>query len=412
MAKSGKPTVSRMSQSSTRPIRIRLRQIATEAERNLCHRAEEALKEEKIESLAESQVSEGTRVPMTVAAAGQTIEIGGQEYPLYRLVGGSRRREAIQLAIEKNLDSGRFHEEMEVDATEMVQGEGQSEEDFERDLLVWSVGENEQRLNFTVAEKLAIVKRFKTAKVPASRAASALASSESQYRRLDRIVKRDWMHEAVIEDCIGTTDASKLLEEAEEAKWTEGFRANFQAWIADRREDLKAEADELAKLGKELTGSAANVKKYLTRDLARHWLKCIKEHKDFDDNVEFPFGVVVDAKNKTVDIPAISAKADDLQARDLRKMIAELQNGARRLVPLLRQRQLVEAATSVSDDEVETELRQIDAERRREEAERKAAEAGRPAPDYDRVDEPDPRNLAGEISQQREALDDDEGTEE
>ena len=231
--------VRRFSQSTSRQVVLRLGQIVTDDAATLCHRQPEALAEKRLQPLAESLVQEGQQVPISVAATGSTTEIGGEVLPTFLLVGGNRRDLAILQAVEKNLDPGHFHADMEVGAVEIMQGERQSDEDFQRDLLVRSVSDNEQRLAFSIAEKLGIVQRFREARVPAPRAASALSFSEPQYRRFLLIIDQPWLHALVVDDAIGTTDAAELIAEAEKAGQTELLRRELTAWVEARRLDLR-----------------------------------------------------------------------------------------------------------------------------------------------------------------------------
>ena len=141
----------------------------------------------------------------------------------------------------------------------------------------------------------------------------------------------------------------------------------------------------------------------MTRELIRHWIKCLKAGKSFKGTSELPFGVVVDGRKRTVAIPLVNLKLDDLSAADFERLVSELQGGARRLIPHLMERRLVEAATQTSADDVEAELRRIEEQRRQKDAARRAAEAGRPAIGHGRVDEPVPRDLAAEIAANRTA---------
>ena len=120
---------------------------------------------------------------------------------IYILIGGFRRFFALLSAIKKNLDHELICPDMEVDVVEIVQGPDQTDEEFQRDLLVRSVAENEQRLNFTTNEKLEIVKRFKATKTPDPRAASALGDVGITASTFCPIVEHPWLCDYVANNC-------------------------------------------------------------------------------------------------------------------------------------------------------------------------------------------------------------------
>lgn len=373
---SPKTDLKRAAKSSSRPIRIRLSQVTADAEQEFCHRDPRALEAASLAPLVENLVSEGQQTPLTVHDSGRTDAAGRK---VYILVGGFRRYHSLRKAAADNLDAAHIHDEMEVDAVEVVKGAGQDAAEFRKDLLVRSVAENEVRKQFTNDEKLAIVKQFHSARVPAPRAASALGVSETQYQRFLSIVSHPWLHDLVTGQCVGSTDAAELAQKAEKHDRLEDLRRELTRWVAARRKQLDAERRELAKVGKKLAGAAAAVKKYLDRKLVKHWLDCIEQGRPFEGKPEFNFGILIDPEKKTITVPGRVFRADDLTVADFETMIAELQEATGELVPLLRQRRVAEAARDVSDEERERELARILAERRRRKAEERRAEAGRPA---------------------------------
>ena len=249
-----KKVVARSAKSSTRAIRISLLQITCDKKHDFCHRQGDALKEDHLAPLADNLVSEGQNTPFTVYDSGMRDAIG---LIIYILIGGFRRFFALLSAIKKNLDHDLICPDMQVDAVEVVQGPDQTDEEFQRDLLVRSVAENEQRLNFTTNEKLEIVKRFKATKTPDPRAASALGVSESQHRRFAVVVEHPWLCDYVTNDCFGMTDAAELIQLAKKKNRVEEFKKVLDAWVAKHRALIEAEKAELAKIKKKLSGSAA-----------------------------------------------------------------------------------------------------------------------------------------------------------
>lgn len=380
-----KTQLKRAAKSASRPIRVRLSQINADKQQDFCHRDTKALDAATLAPLVENLVSEGQQTPLTVYDSGRTDAAGRT---MYVLVGGFRRYHSLHKAAADNLDATHIHTEMEVDAVEVVKGAGQDDAEFRKDLLVRSVGENEQRKNFTNDEKLAIVKQFHAAKVPAPRAASALGVSETQYQRFLSIVSHPWLHDLVTGQCVGSTDAAELAQKAEKHGRLDDLRGELTRWVAARRKQLDAERRELAKVGKKPTGAAATVKKYLDRKLVKHWLDCIEQGRPFAGKPEFNFGILIDPEKKTITVPGRVFRADELTVADFETMIAELQEATGELIPLLRQRRVAEAARDVSDEERERELARILAERRRRKEEQRRAEAGRPADDFHAADAP------------------------
>lgn len=263
--------------------------------------------------------------------------------------------------------------------TEVVRGPSQPEADFHRDLLVRSVGENEQRKNFSTEEKLAIVKQFEDAGVPAPRAASALAMSQTQYDRFRAVVSVPWLHDHVAGNRLGMTDAAELITLARKHDWVEEFREDFDRWAAGKRELIEQERQELAKVGKKLSGSAEHVKKFIDRKLAGHWAKLIGQKKRVGGRPLFQFGIAIDKEKQTIIVPGRAFRSGGLSAADLETMIAELQGAVPELIPLYRERQVVEEARNLSEADNQRELARILAARRRQKEAEGWANAGRPA---------------------------------
>jgi len=389
MAQNKKP-VSRAAKSTSQTIRIRLAQIKTDKEHDYCHRGADALKPDNLAGLADSLVAEGQQTPFTVYHAGRKDEGGA---PVYVLIGGFRRYHALKKAIKQNLDSERIHDNMEVEAVEVVQGEEQEPGEFRKDILIRSVAENEQRKNFTTPEKLEIVKELKAAKVPDPRAASALAISETQYRRFVSVTDEPWLHTHVTDNCIGMSDSAELVQAAKKKNRVKEFEEDLDQWVKDHRVLIEQEREELAKVGKKLTGSAAHVKKYATTQLVKHWLTCIENGRRFDDNVGFKFGILVDTVKGSITIPSTQLKVTELSAEDFETMICELEDTVDRFLPLMRERKLVEEVTDMSDEDREKERERIRAIRRQRQQKAAKANAGRPADDFGQTDPPDPEPL-------------------
>jgi hypothetical protein len=380
----------RAAKSTTRAVRIQLSQLVADHEREFCHRLGDALTPENLTPLTENLVSEGPQVPLTVHDPGQT-DARGQR--VYVLIGGFRRFHALQKAIREHLDTANIHPEMEVDAVEVVRGQAQSETDFHRDLLIRSVAENEQRKSFTIEEKLAIVKQFEESKVPAPRAASALAMSQTQFDRFRVVVSVPWLHRHVLDNNLGMTDAAELIGLGKKHDWVEEFREDFDRWAAQKRELIEQERQELAKVGKKLAGSAEFVKKFVDRKLIGHWSRLIEQKRRFGGQPQFQFGIAIDKEKKTIIVPGRTFRSGELSAADFETMIGELQDAVEELVPLLRERQVIEQARQLSEEEKRKELARILDARRQRKAQQTKDNAGRPAPGFGQVATPRPSEV-------------------
>jgi hypothetical protein len=375
----------RQSHSSNHPRQIKLSQIEIDQEHDYCHRSEEALKPKNLEKLANNLAVEGQATPLVVVNSGRTNSLG---LIIFILISGFRRFFALHEAIRLQLDIHRIHAEMLVDVVEMVRGEGQSEESFQQDLLSRSIVENEQRLNFTVPEKLGIVRTLRAAGTPDPRAASDMCISETQYGRYLAIVSEPWMHEHVIGDCLGTTDAAELVKAAREHNRLKEVREDLEMWVADCRRKIEQKRREKEKIGKKLTSNAEQVKSYASRELTKHWIKLIAAGKRFDQDVQFHFGILVDTAAGTIQVPRAELKLSELSVEDLQLLIGELNDGINKMLPLLKERQLFEQARSMTDEERQQELARIGEERRRRQQEEEEANAGRPAEDFGVVPPP------------------------
>lgn len=401
-----KPRPERLNKSRNEIREICFAQIAVSAKENLCHREAESLTEEKLENLAASLVEEGLATPLTVVQTDATVMVDGTSMPVFKLVGGHRRHLALKTAIESRLDPTRIHELMLVSVVVMVAGEDQTAEEFLQDVIVRSVTENEQRLKHTALERLTIVRQLEEAGVSIPRASSSLGISVTQYRR-DRLVATwPWLFKAVEREEIGVSDAAQLAEIAKEKDCEEHFRKDFQAWVARKKSQLEEERAEQKKLGRELKGSANSIKKFIDGSLVKAWKASLQSGGHFnDETAEFAFGVVVDNDKKTVTVSGLSQPIDKLRSSDLATVISEMQTGVRKLVPLMRRLQRLEEATEISEADIEAELALIQREAR-EAAEAKAArEAGREPLEPLVEDSPDPQDLAVEIEEDLDSID-------
>ncbi|WP_231961941.1 hypothetical protein [Symmachiella dynata] len=282
---------------------------------------------------------------------------------------------------------------MEVDAVEVVQGTEQEEGEFRKDLLLRSVTENEQRKNFTTAEKLEIVKSFRDEDVPDPRAASAMSISETQYGRFVSVVSHPWLHKHVVANCVGMTDAAELIKIAEKHKWVDEFQKDLGDWVDEHRQVIEQERRELAKIGKKLSGSAEHVKKFINRNLVKHWSNLIENQRRFDGDVRFKFGIVVDKQKGTITIPSQSLKVNDLTSGDFGTIIGELHDAVDKFLPMMRERRVIEEATSLTEEQKQEELSRILEQRERQQQAEQQANSGRVAEGFGSVKFPQPNEV-------------------
>src|SRR5262249_10947455 len=200
-------------------------------------------------------------------------------------------------------------------------------------------------------------------------------------------------HQYVVQNCIGMTDAAQLIMLAEKHERVREFKADLDAWVQEHQALIEQERQELAKVGKKLAGAGEHVKKFMTRKLVDHWAALLKEKKRFGGKPEFQFGIVFDKGKGTITVPGRVFKATELAVADYELMIGELQDAVEELVPLLRERQVVEQARQLSEEEKRKELARILEARRQRKAQQTKDNAGRPAPGFGEAAPPQPSEV-------------------
>ena len=375
---------------------IRLDQIVTDEQR-FCHRKDDRLKPDKLKALAESLAQEGQQTPMVV------IEQEGQ----FLLIAGHRRYFALQKAITDNLKGCKA--DMEISVTVVVQGDDQSDSEFELDVLIRSVSDNENRVQFDDNEKVAIAKLFAEQEIPVKRGMAALGVKETQYRRYINIAQTPWLYEAVRSGQIKSTNAAKLVEiakqcdEATDRTEVENaavdrmglFKSGFDAWVAEAKQERdKDNRWRAANKKKPLEGKQAHLSRYFSTARLLHWEKCLKKGESFesDQPEEFAFLVKVDAKKLTLEIPKVSLKSDDIDEETLESIIGGLEEGLIAVSELLVQ---VERKRPVSESEAQEALARVRAKR-----------AGNEADDFHEVEPVQTTNVEAAIQKRRSRKED------
>lgn len=377
MSTNTEKSIRRYQRAINRHVTVLLAQLVIVAERNFCHRDEDYLKPERLESITTSVVQEGLSNSIVVYETGEKKTIEGKSLPVYGIVSGHRRYNAINRAIDDHL-SPEYHANMEVPVVVMSRGEGQSAEEFDHDVLTRSVMENTQFSPLGALDRLSIVEEFESRKLPKPRAASALAISVTQYERDARLVRNRTFLTAVRKRQIGQTDAANLLEAAEKENRVDQLVNEFTLWVREKELELEHEKSQLKNLGKELSGSGLDLKKYLNPGVLKLWQSAIKEGKSFREvTPQFFFGVVVDPLKKMLDSPRLSLNLNEAGSGQIETVIAAYLSAARQLVVHKKAAEAREQMTDLTDEQIEAEIARVQ-QAGAEAAKRRAdAEAGR-----------------------------------
>lgn len=349
---------------------VKFSQVQLSKEADYCHRDNEVLKEENVEGLMRNIVSSGgIRTPFLVAEAsvqGKDVE------EAYILVGGRRRYEAIRSAIGHKYEQDIFHDDMEVPVTVMRRAEDQSPEDFERELFLSSVADNDQRKDFSAAERFRIVTRMLEKEVLPGRAAMEMGLSRTQYERLEIVANHAWLREAVIDNCITHTDAATILEACKIGERTnrqieddrvEKFQQHFESWVWATKAKIDEYVQHQKGIDKKVTDSQKHVKSRLTRSLISHWCECLRDGNDLSNVTPNFYRIDFDDEKRVITLPKREFKIDKLSVHECRTIIRQLNGSVDRFLEVLKQRQAIEAARNpISKDDREAALERIMAE--------------------------------------------------
>lgn len=369
-----KAEAARNAKSNTRQDIVKYNQINIDSTADYCHRSSDYLKDENLLPLAENIVAEGLQTPLLLKEAGED-EHGEKQFVL---LGGHRRRGAIGLAIKRKLDAKRIHEDMEIPAIIVIPDEGQAETEFAKDVMIKSIGDNANRRDLTEDERLRTVRKCRDMGIPDPRAASAMGLGETQYRRLACVVETPWLLELVQQNKIGMTHASALRMACKNPLQHDLLQAGIDSWITRMAPVLEQERANQRKIGKDLSGSANTLKKYLDTKLIKHWIKCIEGGTELTEPTGVEFGVLVDRENGTVTVPAININIREHSREDLIKLIRELNAGAEQAIELVRQQELLSASRLMSPEERSTFMKTVLSEYDSKLEAQEQAERGRP----------------------------------
>lgn len=315
-----KEGLKRATNVTTKRTRVRLDQIVMEPEK-FCHRPADALSEEKLKDIMDSLVLEGMQVP---------IEGYLDKDKRYVLIKGHRRVMSHKILVGKNTPN--FSADMELEAIQL-------ENATLEDVLVRSIADNAVRLNLDRVGRIRAAKRMHDAGVEEGRAAAALGVSTKTYQRDLLIAKYEWMFVHVMDGSIEATAAYEMLKVAEEANRVSELRADLDAWIAEKKRQLR-QKEKLRKVqgGKELSPSEKQVRRMMPRHLVNHWLDLVGKGERFDEEAEWDYAARLDKEKGQLYIGSINLNLDKGPVEQIAKVAAKLSLLSKLLVPVVQKR--------------------------------------------------------------------------
>lgn len=320
---------------TSKHIKITLDQIVVDMDR-YCHRDPASLDENALQPLMASLVLERMQVP-----------IEGYFEPNHSgrfvLVKGHRRVQSHRYLVQKNTPD--FRDDMELDAIALDNYTPQ-------DLLVRSIADNEVRLNLDRIGRIRAAKTLHDGSVEESRAATALGVSVKTYQRDLLIARYGWMFQHVIDASIDPTAATELLEAAEKHQRVGKVKDDFDAWVAEKKKELR-DKEKLRKLqgGKELSSAEKQVKRFLVRHLLDHWLELVERGQQFDEASEWEYVAHLDKEKGQLHLGSVHLDLDKDPVEMIAKVGSKLSKLAQQLAPFVKKR-LAEQTKDESVEEV------------------------------------------------------------
>ena len=292
------------------------------------HRDKKYLGEEQLKQILASIHHEGLQVPIEFYRDGDRKV----------LVKGHLRVAAYHLLARKGTPG--FLLENEIDAIEVRTSDT-------KDLLVRSILDNTVRRSLDQVDRIRAARALYEANVPESRAAVALGVSLQSYRR-DLLIAGDrWMFDHVVRDNINPTAAAKILKAIEDAQQTakradfrDGIQAELDQWIERKRTAIEQKDRELKLKGKRQGLSAADkvIKRYVTNELADHWVELILQGQPLDDDAEWAFRVDLDPDKDLLEIGGVRLNLAKDPVRKLVDVASKLSQLVTELSPILQKR--------------------------------------------------------------------------
>ena len=302
----------------TRVVRVKLGELVLRPD-DYAHRKAVAFAREALKPLMTSIAQEGLR---------HRPEVFKDKDGRYVLVTGHRRVKAL-LALAEDGVAG-YAADMEIEVTELL-------DVSPHDLLIWSVADNEVRLNLSVSERLIVVRRFVQAAVPEERAATALGLSIKQFQRDAIVARHEWMTQLVDQDAVPATTAVELLEAADKAGRLAELKSFMADWVAETELAIETEAAKRA-----MRPGETRVRNRLTPDMKRHWLDQLAAGKELDTTVHPRADVSFDIKTLQL---KVGGKTFDLMKdplEDLARKMSALSQATKAALPFLARRASLE----------------------------------------------------------------------
>jgi ParB-like chromosome segregation protein Spo0J len=299
-----------------------------------CHRADV---NKDLDPLIDSLVREGQVENIQVWPKPKTDR--------FLVIAGHRRVMALRHAVEQKLDPS-ITDDTLLDCT-VISGENRA------DLLVASLATNAQRQDLVPLEILAAVKKLRDEGVSNPRGAAAVGYGRTQYERFVAIVENGRLYQHVLDEDIGQTKASRLIEAIQKAQGNGATQTlddvlrDFAAWCEERRREIEAAREKHLAARKKFPESLEKVDSYVTTDLLKQWVQRIENGERILGEASFAYGVILDEKKGKLTIPALSNL--DLRAArsaDLLKIVQAVVGLPRKLVPFIRQAEFQEQLQS------------------------------------------------------------------
>ena len=258
----------------------------------------------------------------------------------WTLIRGHRRVAACLYLAGQNQPG--FAADMELEAYEVFDAD-------DKDLLIRSVSDNENRRNLTRAERIQAAYRMVQGRVPVPRAANALGVSEQTFGRDLVIAENDWMFRHFQRGDIKATDASELLKTAIEGDLEaplpagqsrlESLRLDFGRWVDQQRKDIdELDARRQAAGKKALRPADKAVHKRLPRFLVQHWLALLKHGRRFAGQEDADWTYSVTLEKDTLRIPSVRLDVKKDNPEKLAKVLAAIASVPEVILPALQLR--------------------------------------------------------------------------
>lgn len=297
---------------------------------------------------ADDDGNQARKLVESLVVAGQTTPIAycienGKKV----ILCGHRRLEACRTAIEMKLDPERFHPAMELDALEISSPDP-------KDLLEWSITDNEVRVGLTEAERDIAVGKMLAMGFSATRAAKCLGMSATQFHRIRRRLGSPVMMTLIQNGDLTATDVDSLLEEAKgntprlEQDITE-IVAQVQAHISDKRADAASRQEEFNE------DKHGKVRNYLKPSLIKGWVKDLKEGRSIDWVAEpeaeggWTYECSLDVKTGKIKIANLTGNIRDMEYANFAQVCAKIDLLSKQLTALFLKQTAIRQIEDLDD---------------------------------------------------------------